>query len=179
MLLMRHGEGEQNVADIWDRNAPLTKEGAEEVRKLALELMAQGYNNDSIAHVYISPVPRVIQTAQVLVEVGFIAPEKVIIEPRITRRDMGKYEGQPVIHWGEGKKDDLPNVEELGVETTDKIRRRVSNFYQELMRSSLDGHVMIITHGSISREIMDMHVGDRQRLELSEVRIMDLHYTIR
>ncbi|MBS0603420.1 MAG: histidine phosphatase family protein [Verrucomicrobia bacterium] len=174
LLLMRHGEGEQNKAGVWDKNAPLTEEGKLEVRKLARKLIESGYSTENIGPVFISPLPRVRETAEILADAGLIDLENVVVEPRLTKRDMGKYEGQPVIHWGDGKKDDLPLIEEYGVEHIVQIRQRIGGFYQDMMRSGFEGHYMIITHGSITREIMEMHMHDRTRLKLSEVKVMPL-----
>ena len=75
----------------------LTEEGQKQSRDLAKELLAQGFNNNNILYVFVSPLPRTRQTADALVKSGVVSKDKVIADNRLIEMQCGNLEREATI----------------------------------------------------------------------------------
>ena len=88
VVVMRHGQSEHNVLGVYNSNpeAPkytfsnLTKTGIKQVKTTAKRLLHEGVNKSNVDLLIVSPFPRTLQTAQILVDVGLVNKDNIIVE---------------------------------------------------------------------------------------------------
>lgn len=166
---MRHGEGTHNIAHILDKNAHLTENGRLQVESTAKQLLEMGYNNDNISIVYVSPLVRTRETAEELVKAGLIDPSKIVYDERIVEPSSGLCEGKkapdvPGDVW------DLPYASLCESETLEELQQRVRAFYSDVSEELPEGHVLVVTHGCPSRELINLLTGEKIKLKTAEAR---------
>jgi probable phosphoglycerate mutase len=89
VLVLRHGQSEGNVAQVWTSSLegyPLTEHGREQARAAGARLVDRG-----ITVVYASPLQRAQQTAQ---EVGGVLDVPVATLTGVHELDVGVHEGE-------------------------------------------------------------------------------------
>src|ERR1700691_1082784 len=103
LIVIRHGEAGNNIEKVYNSNPEnpnykifnLTQAGILATQKTAKDLIAQGFSNDNIAAVFVSPLPRTKQTADVLVQQGLVSKDKLILDKRLIELNAGELEGNP------------------------------------------------------------------------------------
>ena len=91
LIVIRHGEAGNNIEKVYNSNPEnpnykifnLTEAGILATQKTAKDLIAQGFSNDNIAAVFVSPLPRTKQTADILVQQGLVSKNKIILDKRL------------------------------------------------------------------------------------------------
>lgn len=159
LILMRHGEAEHNIQDVYNSNpkAPnyvpshLTTEGKSQILETAQELLSQGFNQDTIGQVYVSPLPRAQETARILVEANVILEEAMIIDDRLTEIQVGELEGLPIIRpWNEAL------ALQYHTETSDQLFERMHAFANDRLPSKTGKHTLVITHALPAHVLMKL-----------------------
>lgn len=150
LIFMRHGEATDNVKNlISDKEiywSVLTAAGKASVEKSIENLPKK------IDIVYVSPLPRTIQTASLVY--ARYPDANYVMDNRIREIDYGKYTHQK-------NNDDLDNTRikqkngdnnirfgEYG-ENKYEIERRLDNFLKDVLKEDNDKTILIISHGSI------------------------------
>lgn len=152
IVFMRHGEATDNVKEIISDKeiywSVLTKNRESTVEKTVKELP------EKIDKVYVSPLPRTIQTASI---VRKKYPNiEFVVDNRIREIDHGKYSGQK-------NNEDLDRTREKQVagdyfvrfgdygENKLEIELRLSDFLKEVFASNFNNNtIMILSHGSVT-----------------------------
>lgn len=159
LILMRHGQAEHNVQDVYNSNpeasnytpSHLTAEGESQALQTAQQLLSQGFNRDTIGQVYVSPLPRVQETALILVKAGVIAEESIVLDDRLTEIQVGKLEGLPIIRpWSDAL------TLQYHTETSEQIFERISSFANECLSSKTGKHILVITHAFPAHDLMKL-----------------------
>lgn len=149
---MRHGESTNNKEEfLSDKEiywSVLTKKGKEEVKESLAVLPEQ------ITKIYVSPLPRTIQTANLVYKK--YKKTEIIIENRLREINYGKYSGKK-------NNEDLDNTRKKQIagdyftrfgtfgENKFDIEFRLSTFLENLSKESpKDATILIISHGSIT-----------------------------
>lgn len=149
---MRHGEATDNVRGIISDKeiywSVLTSDGEKEVKETIQGLP------EKIDKVYVSPLPRTIQTASLVREK--YKDIEYIIDDRIREIKYGKYSGQK-------NNEDLDRTRERQVagdyfvrfgeygDNKFDIELRLTDFLRDVFKDNLDSDtIMIISHGSIT-----------------------------
>lgn len=181
LIIIRHGQGTHNVEGFYssDPNHPnyrpayLTEKGMHQARRTAFRLSAQGISKENIQEVYVSPLPRTIQTANYLVEEGIISPDQIKIEPRLIEVQMGEREGK---HYYEFPEDpwDHSKAHEYGGETNQDVRNRVISLYNEVISNHPKKNIIFVTHGSPALELTKAIEGNAKKLNPAEYKILQL-----
>ena len=91
MIIMRHGQGQHNVDQVYNSNpqhpnykpSPLTKMGKEQVQESARKLLADGFTPLNIETIIVSPLQRAQETAEALVEAGLIRRDLIQTDARL------------------------------------------------------------------------------------------------
>jgi probable phosphoglycerate mutase len=165
LLLIRHGETDENAQGILQGHAPtrLNAQGLDQARRLAAHLRAF---RPQIELIVSSDLPRALETAQPLADALRVPlqPEAVWRE-----RSFGPYEGRTLGeadiwraangHW------DLP-----GAEPTAAFQDRVRAALEGLV-SRASGHrcVAVVTHGAVLRNVLNLLADGRLPLVAAEV----------
>lgn len=152
LIFMRHGESTNNKEEfLSDKEiywSVLTEKGKEEVKEAIAVLPEQ------LTKIYVSPLPRTIQTAHLVYEK--YKKTEIIIENRIREINYGKYSGKK-------NNEDLDNTRKKQIagdyftrfgtfgENKFDIEFRLSTFLENLSKeNSKDATILIISHGSIT-----------------------------
>jgi broad specificity phosphatase PhoE len=178
VILMRHGEAMHNIEDVYNSNpaslnytpAHLTESGRAQALASAKKLLEEGFTDDTISTVYVSPLPRTEQTAHILAATGLFSKDKIKTEPRIIEVQMGDLEGKPIIHaWQNSLAD------QYHVETDEQIDRRVQEFYNHLVSTHQCGHVIVVTHGLVARKLAHLLGESKYKLTTGEAKVFPLN----
>lgn len=172
LIVMRHGQAFNNVNRVHNsspqnlnyRPVGLTEKGKKQVEKTARELLTKGFNNNTIAAVFVSPLPRCVQTAQTLVQQGVIAEGKLIIDNRLRERNAGDLEGKPHSNRTAG----------VGWETNEEVKERTENFYHSILSRYPEGNVLVVTHGIVAADLINLTTHKVMRLTTGEAVIVPL-----
>lgn len=145
-FVMRHGEGEHNVAYVVTsdnhRKYHLTEKGREQV-----DLVSHVLKNESIDLIYSSPLTRTRETAEIIVE-NIAYKGEVIIDERIREYDFGDLDGKSIEEYfrfynsiKEQLDKRLPNGENIR-----DVAKRVSEFLYEIDSKYEGKNILIVTH---------------------------------
>ncbi|MEX2515265.1 MAG: class I tRNA ligase family protein [Candidatus Paceibacterota bacterium] len=144
---MRHGEADHNIKRIMSslpsNEHHLTNKGKEEVREAITKL-----EDIDIDFVFVSPMLRTKETAEMVKESLDLSTEQIIIDERFTENKAGILEGKKVEKWHEVMDDLEPFSETVeGGETYTDIRTRMLSALFDINESYQDKNILIISHG--------------------------------
>jgi probable phosphoglycerate mutase len=148
-IFMRHGQAENNVSRILvgrHIESHLTEYGRQQVADSAKQL-----KSIPIDKVYVSPVLRTVETAQIVCQILGIDYR---VDERLYETEMGKLVG---MNYEEltTKYGDLflrfyseydPVLERFGVETFASIKQRIKSLLDDLVQKHEDSNVLMVTH---------------------------------
>jgi probable phosphoglycerate mutase len=147
---MRHGQAESNVNRILagrHLESHLTEIGRQQVADSTRHLM----RNIAFEKVYVSPVTRTIETAQIVSEILGI---DYVIDERLHETEMGRLVGMNyedvTIRYGDVLtrfySDYDPVLESFGVETFASIKHRIVSLLDDVLQKHGDTNVLMVTH---------------------------------
>lgn len=151
LILVRHGQTEENKKHIWQGHAEgtLSKEGRNQSKKLAKRL-----EKEDIAMIYCSDLQRTRDTIKPLLKRKNI-PTKYIKELR--ERNLGVLEGmttEKVEEYMSRNNNDFNNQNFETGETFYEMRNRIVKFYNTLSKKNERKSILIMTHGGAVSQIM-------------------------
>jgi 2,3-bisphosphoglycerate-dependent phosphoglycerate mutase len=146
---MRHGQAENNVSRILvgrHIESHLTEYGRQQVADTAKQLKSV-----PIDKVYVSPVMRTVETAQIVCDTIGVSYE---IDERLYEIDLGALVGMNyedvTAKYGDlfqrFYSENDPLLESFGVETFASIKRRIKSLLDEVLEKHEDGNVLMVTH---------------------------------
>jgi broad specificity phosphatase PhoE len=150
ILLVRHGETDGNAARILQRpEVPLNARGKRQAEQLAQRLVALGF-----AHVVCSDLLRARMTAAPLAARSTMTIEET---PLLQERNFGDLRGTPYAALNEdpfGPDVSPPNGEDWAT-----FHARVAEAFAFVVRRrrSLNGNLVVITHGLVCRAVAQQH----------------------
>lgn len=157
VVVVRHGQSDHNVVHRFNSNplskqytpSHLTEVGRVQVTTTAHELLDAGITGSAVTAVYVSPLPRAQETAEILVQGLKISHDRVHTEPRITEVQMGEKEGSKTyLVWNRA------NAHAYGGETEEDVFDRVKLFIDDLLKQYTNGTVLIVTHATPASQVL-------------------------
>src|SRR3984957_1117391 len=149
LIVIRHGEAGNNIEKVYNSNPEhpkykpfnLTETGIQTTQKTAKELLDQGFNNSNIVAVFVSPLPRTIQTADILVQQGLVSKDKIILDKRLIELNAGDLEGKPTFpNW-------KPSfAKDYHAESEEQVKNRIKEFYDSVLDQYPQGNIIVVTH---------------------------------
>lgn len=147
---MRHGQAESNVNRILagrHMESHLTEHGRKQVVDSAKQLM----KNIAIEKVYVSPVARTVETAQIVCQV---LGTDYVVEERLYETEMGRLVGmnyeEVTTKYGDiltrFYSDYDPVLESFGVETFASVKHRITSLLDDLLQKHEESNVLMVTH---------------------------------
>ena len=147
---MRHGQAESNVSRILagrHMKSHLTEHGRQQVVDSAKQLM----KNIAIEKVYVSPVTRTVETAQIVCQ---ILGTDSVIDERLYETEMGRLVGMNYEEVTTKHGDVLnrfysdydPILESFGVEAFASVKHRITSLLDDISQKHEDSNVLMITH---------------------------------
>ena len=146
-FMMRHGEAENNAAGIVSSdptNHTLTEKGREQTRTSARILKQSG-----IDLIYVSPLLRTKETAEIVARELGVEQSKIITDDRLRELDFGELSGKPFASFLAYREAQAPHCTEPfpGGESYNDAKRRFGSFIYDVERTERDKRVLIVTHG--------------------------------
>lgn len=178
LIIIRHGEAGNNIEKVYNSNPKhpnykafnLTEAGIKTTQQTAKDLLDQGFNNANIAAVFVSPLPRTIQTADILVQQGLVSKDKLILDKRIIELNAGDLEGKPTFaEW-------QPSfANEYHAESEEQVKNRVKEFYNSILQKYPQGNIVVVTHGLASHDLIELVTHKDVKLKPGEAKVIPLH----
>jgi broad specificity phosphatase PhoE len=150
ILLVRHGETDGNAARVLQRpEVPLNERGIRQAEQLAQRLIALGF-----AHVVCSNLLRARMTAAPLAARSGMTIEET---PLLQERNFGDLRGMPYAALNEDPFG--PDVAPPNGEDWPTFHARVAEAFAFVVRRrrSLNGNLVVITHGLVCRAVAQQH----------------------
>lgn len=150
ILLVRHGETDGNAARILQRpEVPLNERGTRQAEQLAQRLFAHGF-----VHIVCSDLPRARMTAAPLAARSGTEIEE---SPLLQERNFGDLRGMPYAALSEDPFG--PDVAPPNGEDWPTFHARVADAFAFMVRRrrSLNGNLVVITHGLVCRAVVARH----------------------
>lgn len=168
IYLARHGETEENVAQILQGTLPghLTAKGREQAEMLARELRQMPVKFDEL---WVSPLQRAVDTASV---VNQWLKLPVVANPLLQERDWGSITGRQL---------PLPRDFEMpnDVETVEHMYLRAHKLLLLWQGTCLGKSLLVVAHGLFNRVLLaawqGVTIGEVPRMQNGEVRHMVLN----
>jgi len=151
IYLIRHGEAENNIKNIFGEDSELTEKGERQAREIAEYL--KDFEFDVIYH---SPKKRAVKTANIIAEL--INGIELIEIPEITEMDYGILEGLSIDDVNKRfpglfkERAENKYYWKFGGENFEDIQNRVKDFLNRL--KSEEGKFVIVAHQMTNRAIL-------------------------
>ena len=149
-LLMRHGEADHNILGVAsalvENPHHLTELGKQQVKEAVA-----GIKDKKIDLVYVSPLVRTKETAQIVADTLGLSPDQIIVDDRLRENLVGEYEGRPIEDWRVYHKS-LKATEKVtatleGGESWVDIRKRMMSVLFEVEKKHTGKNILFISHG--------------------------------
>lgn len=149
VIFMRHGQAENNVSRVLvgrHIEAHLTEQGRQQVADAARQL-----KSIQIDRVYVSPVIRAVETAQIVCKTLGMNYE---IDERLYEIELGKLVGmnyeEVTTKYGDlflrFYSESDPILANFGVETFASVKKRVRSLLDEALQKYEDSNILMVTH---------------------------------
>jgi len=142
LLLVRHGETEENVGKVWQGHLPgkLSEKGVRQAQKLADHL-----KDEKIDAIFSSDLARAADTAKEIAKFHPHTPFHLVEDLR--EADMGPYTGTSrKIDFSERPKD---------IESQPSMLKRGKKFIENVYKNYPEGTVLFVAHGGMNWVIMN------------------------
>ena len=140
LYILRHGETDYNDQGRFQgqNDISLNKRGKKQAEETRVELKEIKFDK-----VFVSPLKRAIETAQIVV------PDYSLeVDSRIIERSFGKLEGQ------KGIQDYEDRIEEFKIESILELEQRVKAFIENISNKYKNcENILVVTHGGIAQII--------------------------
>ncbi|MDP4039570.1 MAG: histidine phosphatase family protein [Candidatus Pacearchaeota archaeon] len=157
LIIVRHGETIENKKGILQgqSHGKLNKLGKKQSKKLAERLA-----NEKIDAIYCSDLRRCKETLEPLLK---IKKQNVFYTPLLREIKRGVFEGKPNSEYKRWLKSH-PNQTAKGMETKEKIDKRILKFINQELTSHKNNVVLIVTHGTTKKVILNRLLGNKNKL---------------
>ena len=177
LIVIRHGEAGNNIKKVYNSNPEnpnykifnLTKAGILTTQKTAKDLIAQGFSNDNIAAVFVSPLPRTKQTADILVQQGLVSKDKLILDKRLIELNAGDLEGKPTF-----PKWEPSFAKDYHAESEEHVKNRIKEFYDSILEQYPNGNIIVVTHALPSQDLIELVTHQIVKLNPGEAKVVPL-----
>ncbi len=178
IALMRHGEGDHNVERFFSGNpnhpnyrvAHLTNEGRQQVKDSAKKMSSEIKKmNLKEMMIFVSPLPRTRQTAEILQENIFDCCPGLKIEEKVVDSlievDMGDFEGKNIEEFSYHPWN-LDHYQKYGGEGVEDLLKRGRKFVDEINQlKNLPDFFVAVSHGSPLRYLAQV-LGVKEDIKL-------------
>lgn len=177
LIVIRHGEAGNNIEKVYNSNPEnprykifnLTEAGILATQKTAKDLISRGFSNDNIAAVFVSPLPRTKQTADILVQQGLVSKDKIILDKRLIELNAGDLEDKPTFAaWKSSF------TKDYHAESEEQVKNRVKDFYDSILRQYPQGNIIVVTHALASQDLIELITRQIVKLNPGEAKVIPL-----
>lgn len=170
LYLLRHSQSVYNKIGIiqGDVDTPLSKEGRDEVRKMA-KLFKQ-FECENIVH---SPLARAKQTAEIINEQLNLP---ITVKDDLKEMDFGQWSAEAKVeHWDQYRTDFYENGKPPpGGESKKGLFKRVANAIHEVCLDIDDDPILIVAHGMVNRILLGEWFTNSTEKEIRQLKMGNL-----
>ena len=153
VTVLRHGESEGNLREIYQGEVPGTSLTAEGKRQAAAAALA--FHAEEIAAIYASPLARTRETAAII---GQIAGVSVTVDERLRESAFGTYEGKSIgldersflrtarRNPALDPKNPAHIAQAAGVEMWAQVQVRIASFFADILPRHRGAHIILVSH---------------------------------
>lgn len=150
IFLVRHGEAENNVANILN-SAPnlntyhLTEKGKKQIKNLT-KILNSPTGEEKIDLIFSSPLLRAKETAEIISKETKV---EITFDERLREVDFGEFNGKTVEEFDKKfpTRESRSKIDGYGIETGEQIRERISDFLADLNKKYSGKNIIIVSHG--------------------------------
>lgn len=144
IYFIRHGMTNENKQHVYygKKDTGLSKEGREQIA-----VLKEWVSKQSFDRIYVSPLPRAVETAELL-----LPGRSYVLEPRLEERNFGIFEQKTYAQIVEQYPEEAASWEQDWIhyqipmgESFAEVQSRVDHFANELRKKSYD-KVLIVSH---------------------------------
>ena len=161
IIVVRHAQAQSNIDGFVNGSItrsyenPLTAEGIEQAHKTAAELKEQGYSNDKIAYVLVSPMFRTKKTAEIIMNDLGIDKAKEVESIFLSETEFGLKEFYSKKVDPEFNMNDRSKANNYLGETDEDVQARTKYFLERLRKfPPQKGSILIVTHGGTGEVLL-------------------------
>lgn len=167
IYVARHGQDEDNNNGVLNghRDTMLTDLGKHQAVMLGQSIAKSRLRHDAFDAVYVSPLTRAIQTADIATRVAGVTA-RVLVLPDLVERDFGVMTGQPVASIKERCAPDIIVADPVtyflspaGAETFPQLLERAEHILHNIAYWHTEESVLLVTHGDIGKMIYAAYYG--------------------
>ncbi len=156
IIIIRHAQSLANALQIYNSqpNHPdyfpafLTEVGQTQSIELGRRLAELGIRGQDVHSVISSPLPRTIETAELMMEALGLNPEdSLTFDTRLIERCFGSREGQPYRNYREWDHWNPASPESFKGETSEQVAVRMMEVWVWAQEQVKYGHVLMVSHG--------------------------------
>jgi broad specificity phosphatase PhoE len=146
---MRHGQTDYNSRNLWmgSTDVPLNSTGIRQALVAAKKISMLG-----ISKIYVSPLLRARQTADIIKEYQLVRPEVIVID-ELRERCFGSFEGRL-----KSKKNRARMAEALDIESSGSFDLRIR---KALSMVDVRDDVLVVSHSAVYQQIFNNFDFDR------------------
>ena len=141
IYIVRHGQTDWNLEGRYQGriDTSLNETGIKQAKKIREELKAVKFDK-----VFSSPLKRAYKTAQI------ICDGEITVDDRLIERCNGELEGRLKSECEDIVDFTDPNERSFGIESLPKIRKRISDFFDDILKNYKGKNILIVTHAGVS-----------------------------
>ncbi|WP_062268412.1 histidine phosphatase family protein [Endozoicomonas arenosclerae] len=188
VIVARHGEGTHNTGGFYssDPDHPnyiesrLTELGREQALNLASQLKQSGIRGAEICRVVVSPLPRTIETAHIVLSALGVPEINMELDERVIESKVGDREGQQYKSYNDRDFWFPENPEKFGGETNTQIQDRMLEAYNQILTEDCqsEGYVMVFSHGAPIYLLIEALLGMGIKLSTAGYKRLPCHFRL-
>ncbi|MGI9283236.1 MAG: histidine phosphatase family protein [Endozoicomonas sp.] len=174
VIVARHGEGTHNTGEYYSSDpdhpnyieSKLTDLGRSQASRLASNLLEAGISRGDICKVIVSPLPRTIETATIVLNALNVPISIMELDKRVIESNVGDREGLQYHQFNDPDFWFPEDPEAFGGETSEQIRERMLQVYSQVLSEQChsEGYVLIFSHGSPIYMLLEALQGEGGKL---------------
>lgn len=141
IYIVRHGQTNWNLEGRYQGriDTRLNETGIKQAENINEELKDVKFDK-----VFSSPLNRAYKTAQI------IRNDKITIDERLIERCNGELEGRLKSECKDALDFTNPNETRFGIESLPIFRKRITNFFDDIIRNYNGKNILVVTHAGVS-----------------------------
>ncbi|MBI4895732.1 MAG: histidine phosphatase family protein [Candidatus Aenigmarchaeota archaeon] len=165
LIIVRHGETEENVKKITQGQLPgtISELGKEQIRKLANRL-----KNEKFSIVYSSDLKRCVDTLDEIIKFHPNIPIKYT--DLLREKFAGPFQGKANGEYWKQIKNDPHKAKELGFETYEHVYQRMKIFLHEILKKHSKETILVVAHGATNRMLLALIMNMNSKEGLDKIK---------
>lgn len=145
LIIVRHAQA--LPSQTTSESGHLSSKGEVQTKEVAELLLRYGFDNRSIEVVLIPPLQAAHETAIKVAEIGVFGQEKIKISEQLL---------------------DVEN------ESSEKLRQRMMNLFENLAKTYTHGHVIVIAQEQTSQDLIEVLANEKVKLDVASAYVLPI-----